>query len=292
MRTQVKTEAAVSICGRSFSFLRAAVLDWSGTVLDFGCRAPIGAFIAAFKRFDVDITAAEARAPMGIPKREHIVAIVGVPRVAAAWREVHGRAAMEADLDAILEEYIRVNGKVIADYSELIPGTLETVTAMRTRGLKIGSTTGYPRVIMEQLAPIARAAGYEPDNLVCAGDLAAGRPTPLMMYRTFADLGLFPPSAVIKVDDTGPGIAEGLAAGTWAVGLSVSGNAFGASLEEIAALPAADYAARRAASGKQLSDAGAHYIIDTIADLMPIADEIESRLASGHLPSKAQEKLP
>jgi len=71
---------------------------------------------------------------------------------------------------------------------------------------------------MDVVTPIAAAAGYVPDNLVCAGDLAAGRPSPLMIYRCFADLGVWPPHAVVKVDDTGVGIAEGRtpAHGPWA----------------------------------------------------------------------------
>ncbi len=102
--------------------------------------------------------------------------------------------------------------------------------------MKIGSTTGYTRDIMERLLPVAEAAGYAPDNLVCAGDLAAGRPTPLMMYRCFADLGVYPPDAVVKVDDTEPGIAEAIAAGSWAVGVTLSGNLCGLTPDELAAL--------------------------------------------------------
>jgi phosphonoacetaldehyde hydrolase len=123
-----------------------------------------------------------------------------------------------------------------------------------------------------------------PDNLVCAGDLAEGRPGPLMMYRCFADLGVYPPSAVVKVDDTIPGIEEGTAAGTWTIGIAGSGNEVGLSLAEWTAL---DEPARRKASARAarvLKKAGAHYVIDSVADLMPVLDRIERRLASGELP--------
>ena len=138
-----------------------------------------------------------------------------------------------ADVDRIYEVFVPLNTRVVTDYADLIPGTVETVADARRRGLKIGSTTGYTREIMEPLLPVARAQGYAPDNLVCAGDLAAGRPTPLMMYRCFADLGVWPAQAVVKVDDTVPGIAEGLAAGCWTVGVAMSGNALGLSLDEV-----------------------------------------------------------
>jgi phosphonoacetaldehyde hydrolase len=123
-----------------------------------------------------------------------------------------------------------------------------------------------------------------PDNLVCAGDLAEGRPGPLMMYRCFTDLGIWSAASVIKVDDTVPGIAEGLNAGTWTVGLSVSGNGLGLSAAETAALAPADLAARRTAAARDLTLAGAHYVIDSVADLLPVLDAIDGRLARGEQP--------
>ena len=140
------------------------------------------------------------------------------------------------------------------------------------------------RPIMERVLPLAAAQGYQPDNLVCAGDLADGRPTPLMMYRCFADLGVYPPSAVVKIDDTEAGILEGLAAGTWTVGVSISGNCVGLSAEEWAATPEEDQATLRAHAEAQLLGAGAHFVIDSIADLMPVLDEIETRMARGEAP--------
>jgi phosphonoacetaldehyde hydrolase len=177
-----------------------------------------------------------------------------------------------------------MNAAVVADFADFIPGALETVNALRARGLKIGSTTGYNRPIMDVLAPIASTAGYMPDNLVCAGDLAAGRPSPLMMYRCFADLGVWPARSVVKVDDTGVGIAEGLNAGTWTVGVAISGNAVGLSLAEWQALDAAQQQARRERATAQLKAHGAHYVIDSVAELLPVLDEIEARLARGERP--------
>ena len=108
------------------------------------------------------------------------------------------------------------------------------MATLRGAGLKIGSTTGYTRDIMARLTPIAARPAIAPDNLVCAGDLVAGRPTPLMMYRSFADLGVYPPWRIVKVDDTEPGIAEAVAAGAWAVGVTLSGNGCGLSESELA----------------------------------------------------------
>ncbi len=264
--------------------LKAAIFDWAGTVIDFGSRAPMGAFVEAFHRFGVGISVAEARRPMGLPKRAHVAALMADPAIAARWTEAQGAAPGEPEIDALYDVFVPLNTEVVDQFCALIPGAVEMANAVRARGMKLGSTTGYVRPIMARVLPLAAAQGYAPDNLVCAGDLADGRPTPLMMYRCFADLGVFPPAAVVKIDDTEPGIAEGLAAGTWTVGVSISGNCVGLSLEEWEATPADEQAALRAKAEAQLLGAGAHFVIDSIADLMPVLDEIEARMARGETP--------
>ncbi len=264
--------------------LKAVVFDWAGTIVDFGSRAPMGVFVEVFKRFGIDLTIEEARAPMGLPKWQHIEALMQMPRVAKSWRQTHGNAPTKADIDRVYEVFTPLNAEVVADYADLVPGAADVVAQLRRSGLKIGSTTGYTREIMARLLPAAAAQGYAPDNLVCAGDLAEGRPSPLMMYRCFADLGVYPPSAVVKVDDTEPGIAEGLAAGTWTVGVALSGNAVGLTAGELARLAEAERYARRAAAHALLRRSGAHFIIDTVADLLPVIADIEHRLAAGEKP--------
>ena len=266
------------------SKLTAVVFDWAGTILDFGSCAPMGAFIALFARFDVALTVDEARGPMGMAKWDHIKALGRLPGITAQWQQRHGKPFTDADVDHLYEVFTPMNAAVVADFSDFIPGAVEVVNALRARGLKIGSTTGYNRPIMDIVTPVAAAGGYVPDNLVCAGDLSAGRPTPLMMYRTFADLGVWPPSTVVKVDDTGVGIAEGLNAGTWTVGLSVSGNAMGLSLTEWLALNAERQDQLRQVAVARLKASGAHYVIDSVADLLPVLDDIEARLAKGQKP--------
>jgi phosphonoacetaldehyde hydrolase len=153
------------------------------------------------------------------------------------------------------------------------------VANLRGRGLKIGSTTGYTRSIMERVLPLAAAQGYAPDNCVCADDLPEGRPGPLQMYQTFVDLAVYPPSAVLKVDDTEPGIAEGVAAGCVTVGVALSGNHVGLTPAELGALPEVEVAALRDRAGAALRAAGADHVIDTVADLPALIDQLEQDTA-------------
>lgn len=264
--------------------LSAIVFDWAGTILDFGSCAPMGAFVGLFAQFGIELTIADARGPMGMAKWDHIKSVGSLPHIAAQWRAKHGKPFGDADVDHLYEVFTPMNAAVVPDFADFIPGALQTVHALRARGLKIGSTTGYNRPIMDVLTPIATAAGYTPDNLVCAGDLAAGRPSPLMMYRCFADLGVWPASSVVKVDDTGVGIAEGLNAGTWTVGVAISGNAVGLSPAEWQVLDAVQQQAQRERAVAQLKADGAHYVIDSVAELLPVLDEIEARLARGERP--------
>ena len=155
---------------------------------------------------------------------------------------------------------------------------------MRDRGVKIGTTTGYTHEIMDEIAPVAARQGFVPDCLVCTGDTPDGRPTPFLLYRAFLELAVWPAAACIKVDDTEVGIAEGLNAGCWTVGVAVTGNLFGLSLADTRALPPGEFAARRAAAADRLAAAGAHYVIDGVADIMPIVHAIEGRLARGERP--------
>lgn len=266
------------------STLSAVVFDWAGTILDFGSCAPMGAFVRLFEKFGVELTIDEARGPMGMAKWDHIHALGQLPRVAAQWEKVHGKPFTDADVDHLYEVFTPMNAAVVADFADFIPGAVAMVDTLRARGMKIGSTTGYNRPIMDIVTPIAAAGGYVPDNLVCAGDLAAGRPSPLMMYRTFADIGVWPPSRVVKVDDTGVGIEEGLNAGTWTVGLAVSGNAVGLPLAQWQALDAAQQDVLRQAATAKLKAAGAHYVIDSVADLLPVLDDIEAKLKQGLKP--------
>lgn len=263
--------------------LKAAVFDWAGTVIDHGSRAPMGVFVKAFAQFGVEITIAEARGPMGMAKRDHIATLLRSPRIAQAWEAAQGPVT-EAAIDRVYEVFVPMNETAVTDYCTMIEGAAAAVDRLRARGMKIGSTTGYTRSIMARVLPLAAAQGYSPDNLVCAGDLPTGRPTPAMMYRTFLDLGVWPPHAVVKVDDTEVGIEEGLNAGTWTVGIALTGNAFGLTPEETAALPAPEFAATRAAAVAKLTACGAHYVIDSVAMIDPVIDAIEGRLARGERP--------
>jgi phosphonoacetaldehyde hydrolase len=252
--------------GASFDLV---IFDWAGTMVDFGCRAPVAALREAFARHGVALGEPTARADMGKAKVDHVRALLARPEVRAAWAAATGAAPGEADVAALMADLGPLMREAAAQAAELIPGAAQTVAELRAGGLKVASSTGYTRDMMIPVLARAAAQGYAPDHLVCSGETPAGRPSPLMIYKACAELGVWPLARVVKVDDSEAGVAEGRNAGCFSVGLSASGNGMGLSLAEVAALDPAERAARLARIAASLVAAGADLVIETVADLVP-----------------------
>jgi phosphonoacetaldehyde hydrolase len=264
--------------------LQAVVFDWAGTTVDWGSFAPTAVFLRLFEQRNVPITIEQARGPMGLMKRDHLAAIFALPDVRWRWQQEYGRQPDGGDLDAMFADFVPLQMSCIADYATPIPGLLETVDALRGRGIKIGSTTGYTRAMMDVLIAEAVRHGYTPDSWVTPSDVPAGRPAPWMCYQNAMNLNVFPMASMAKVGDTIPDIEEGLNAGMWTIGVALSGNMLGLSQSEGAALTADELARRRAAISTQFEQAGAHYVVDTVAEVPAVLEHIEKRLAAGEKP--------
>ena len=169
-------------------------------------------------------------------------------------------------------------------HTTLIPGAAEIARWIARRGIAIGSGTGYTREMMAGILPRAAAQGYAPQAVVCADDTKEGRPSPLPMWKALLDLGAWPTWRCVKVDDAVVGVAEGRAAGAWTVGIAASGNGVGLDLEAWQALSEAERDKRTEACERELLDAGADYVVATVADLETVFVDIERRLAAGDRP--------
>ena len=264
--------------------LKAVILDWAGTTMDYGCYAPAVVFVEVYKRKGVPISMEEARIPMGAHKKVHIRKISQLDSVSKRWEEIHGRKPNEDDVDEMFADFVPLQLACLADYSDLIPGTLEAVTHFRERGLKIGATTGYLPEMMVMLKEEASQRGYGPDSSVCAGDVPAGRPEPWMCLENAKNLGVYPMESIVKVDDTLPGIDEGLNASMWSIGLAKTGNEIGLNQEEIEALTADELQVKLEGAYRRMWQVGAHYVVDGIWDVPIVLDLIDERLSRGERP--------
>ncbi|MCZ6679172.1 MAG: phosphonoacetaldehyde hydrolase [Candidatus Poribacteria bacterium] len=264
--------------------LKAVILDWAGTTMDYGCYAPAVVFVEVYRRKGVPISIEEARGPMGAHKKVHIRKISQIESVAQRWQDIHARQPNEDDVEAMFQDFVPLQLDCLADYADLIPGTLEAVGEFHRRGLKIGSTTGYLREMMGILVGEASRRGYRPDATVCASDVPAGRPEPWMCLQNAMELGVYPMEAIVKVGDTLPDIEEGLNADMWTIGLAKTGNEIGLNAQEIEALPPDVMEAKLAQAYGRMYQTGAHYVVDGIWDVPPILDEINERLKAGERP--------
>ena len=103
----------------------------------------------------------------------------------------------------------------------MIDGAVETTNYLqKDLGLKIGSTTGFTRAMVDVLKEVANAAGYVPDAYVAADEVPQARPYPYMVWANCIKLDVNPIQAVMKVDDTADGVREGILAGCWSIGLA------------------------------------------------------------------------
>ncbi len=261
--------------------LKAVVLDWAGTAVDFGSLAPARTMQRVFASADIALSELEARQHMGLPKKEHIRGILSMTRVRKAWTALRGNEPGDADVEAMYAEFIPLQFSCLEEYSGVIDGLLETVETLRRRGMKIGSTTGYTRAMLDLLLEASALQGYTPDCSLTPEEAGTGRPHPFMMYECAVRLQVYPLAAIAKVGDTPADVLEGLNAGAWSIGVAGTGNSIGLSREDFLELPETEKETRLIGARAELQNAGAHYVIDTLADLPSVLDEIDERLKAG-----------
>ena len=265
--------------------IAAVIFDWAGTTVDHGSLAPVRVLRRVFESRGVPISEAEARRDMGVLKRDHIERIVSSPAVSERWRVKTGRPPGEKDVDALFADFVPLQLECLVRDSAVIDGVAETVARLRKRGIKIGSTTGYTREMMELLAPAAAAGGYHPDCVVTPDDVGGGRPHPWMIFQNAIRLRIDDLSSIVKVGDTISDIEEGLNAGVWTIGVARTGNLIGMSASDFAALPHDEQRGRLERARTLLREAGAHEVIDSIADCEPKLEQIEEWIRNGRSPA-------
>lgn len=265
--------------------IKAVVFDWAGTIVDFGSLAPMGAFVRLFAGHGIHISIAQARVPMGLPKLAHIQALGAMPEIAAQWLQVKGHAFRAEDAQALLAEFVPMSAASALAHSDFIPGFMDSYAWLQDQGMGVATTTGYTRSIMEPLIAKAAQAGFAPTRVICCDDVAHSRPSPLGMQACMETLGLVGHSAlVVKVDDTAPGLQEGINAGCWTVGVAASGNALGWSWEQWVQSSEDEREQALLPARRSLLEAGAHVVVDSVAELRVALALIEARSTQGERP--------
>ena len=232
--------------------ISCVIMDWAGTAVDFGCFAPLNAFLKVFsEEKGIDITYRQAREPMGL------------------WN-------MD-DVNEMYRSFEKHLFSSLRNFTDPIPGVLDTMKLLREEGIRIGSTTGYTQAMMEVVRPDAAAKGYVVDNLVTPDDVPAGRPAPYMIYKNMIDLAIPSVDNVVKVGDTIADIKEGVNAKVWSVGIVTGSNEMGLTEEEYNHRSSDELIELKREVRERMLNAGAHFVLDNIMELPSCIEKINGK---------------
>lgn len=96
--------------------IKCIIMDWAGTAVDYGCFAPVAAFIEAFAEKGLVIDVVQTRKPMGLPKIQHIRELLSMPEVNEQFVARNQRAWTEedvAELNRLLKSTCLLRSKTI-----------------------------------------------------------------------------------------------------------------------------------------------------------------------------------
>ena len=260
--------------------IECIIMDWAGTAVDYGCFAPVAAFIKAFAEKGLTIDVVQTRKPMGLPKIQHIRELLTMPEVNEQVTARYQRDWTVEDvveLNRLFEKYLFASLK---EYTDPIPGVIPTLEKLRAEGLKIGSTTGYTREMMDVVQPAAEAKGYRVDYCATPNLLPAGRPAPYMVFENLTKLGVPCLDTVVKVGDTIADIKEGVNAKVWSVGIVLGSNEMALTEKEAGSLSETELEARVSEVKERMLAVGASYVIRSIEELPALIQTINSKLNS------------
>lgn len=258
--------------------IEAVILDWSGTIVDYGCMATEENYREIFQEFGISLTTKEIRAKMGIEKVDHIRAILESERVSKLWYKNTGIEPNEGDVRELNRRFENKIFEKVEKYSlpkEYVKQALEKI---RESGIRIGSTTSYSTEVMEFLTKIAAKKGIIVDCWINADQVnGQGRPNPYMIFKNMEKMGVSSVRNVIKVGDTVNDIKEGINAGVVTVGVIDGSSEMGLSYAEFEALSDEDKNISRKKVHDKFKNAGANYIINDFRTLPYIVAQIENK---------------
>ena len=148
--------------------IEAVIFDWAGTTVDYGCFAPVQAFVAAFEEYGITPTLDEVREPMGMLKRDHIRTMMNMERIHEEWKRVHGKDFTEEDVEQVYQTSENSILKIVHQFAEPKPYVLEMVKYLRDKGIALpaGLCLVSPGAEMFDPNELKQALIREPNNAV------------------------------------------------------------------------------------------------------------------------------
>lgn len=260
--------------------IEGVIFDWAGTTVDYGCFAPVQAFLDVFSAYEIEVTIAETRKPMGMLKWDHIKTMLEMPRINEQFHEKYHREVTAGDIDEMHTLFAKLLNQSLDQFTDLLPNVLETLIALKENNIKVGSTTGFTTDMMTIVQKGAKEKGYAPDELVTPDMVEGyGRPYPYMIFENMKRLELMRTDRIIKVGDTVSDIQEGVNAGVISVGVIEGSSTMGLTQHEYQSLSEKEQRACREDVAEVFLAAGAHHVIRNLSELVPLIEKLERQAA-------------
>ncbi len=255
--------------------IEAVIFDWAGTTVDYGCFAPVRAFIEVFEEYGISPTIDETRKPMGMLKWDHIKTMMSMPRINKLWVEKYNRDFTDKDIDEMHDKFTDKLMGILHNYGNPKPYVVETMNKLREKNIKIGSTTGYTDEMMSIVTKVAKEQGYEPDCWFSPNSTNnIGRPYPFMVFKNMEALKVSSIKNVIKVGDTISDILEGKNAGVLTVGIVEGSSEMALNEEEYDTLSNEEKSYKINEITERYKEAGVDFVIRNMNELIELIDSI------------------
>jgi len=182
-----------------------AVFDLAGTTVA-ATDEVAGALRDAFFNAGFNLSAVAIQAVRGRHKRDAIATLLDT-----VDPSVNANRALADQL------YMAFRGILLERYTQRpvtpIPGAAEAIRWLRSRGVRTALTTGFDRPMLDLVLEQVRWERSFVRTIVCADDVARGRPAPDMIQYAMRSEGVDDSSGVTVIGDTPADLQAARAAG-------------------------------------------------------------------------------
>ena len=209
--------------------------------------------------------------------------IMDLPAVQNDWQARFQVLPTEDDCNQIFSNFKAILLSSLTEFGQLKPGMSAVIDYLTAHNISYGTTTGYDAEMLALVLPIAAKQGYRPAvNITSEQTGGVGRPAPAMLALAAEQLTVTDPTTVMKIGDSVNDILEGNNADAVSVGIIDGSNIMGLSELAFNALSPAEQAERRAHVTAAYQRAGADYILQSMAELPALLDQINQPVATDH----------
>ncbi|MFB5678226.1 HAD hydrolase-like protein [Paenibacillus terreus] len=258
--------------------IQAVIFNLESALLDPGGRRLSQGIKDLFRWMGVDVSQQNIKRGLGLTIREHIAGTLRLSEVRASWMDRFGTEPGRADVDHIYAELVPVLRSLLQS-STPCSGLDKALQEIRDRRIQSGATSAFTSDLLGSV-PRRSLEDNVLDCTVTPSEVSSGRPFPWMVYENAHRMQVYPLSDMVKVGDTLADMQEGRNAGVWTIGVL---DGFMDRMEGIGPGEAA-YEVQRKEAAYLLKRAGAHLVMDSLADLPRMLREIEMLQHTGGRP--------